>query len=75
MQKRDARYSRNVHACIEEKRFIHIQEVAPHVQLLHIHVAVMLQLLQELHNHRYTPADVPIDNPTSLGPAAVPNLL
>ena len=85
MQKRDARYSRNVYACIEEKKLkirstfkrqIHIQQAAPHVQFLHIHVAVMLQLLQELHNHRYcTPADVPIDNPTSLGPAAVPNLL
>ena len=78
MQKRDARYSRNVicmHRGKEIKNQIHIQEVAPHVQLLHIHVAVMLQLLQELHNHRYTPADVPIDNPTSLGPAALPNLL
>ena len=70
MQKRDARYSRNVYACIEEKK-LKIRSI----QLLHIHVAVMLQLLQELHNHRYTPADVPIDNPISLGPAAVPNLL
>ena len=74
MQKRDAKCI-CMHRGKEIKNQIHIQEAAPHVQLLHIHVAAMLQLLQELHTHRYTPADVPIDNPTSLGPAAVPNLL
>ena len=42
---------------------IHIQEEAPYVQL------------SNYTTTRHTPADVPIDNPTPLGPAAVPNLL